>query len=216
MQYTEQKSAKLMNSDKNLILSAVVMPMILMGLTPLSGFMPDTVVTNARTVHIGEVQDVSDTHITFMEEGAATTQVLPKTVLSKVVLEGGEVLLEVAPAVAVQQESLQSQQSGQIDFYYEGLDKCEEEANKYVGTTVGGAGTGFLFGLIGWGVGYAILASSPIEVPDQYIVNMSSVDRRQFIEGYRKCAKRARNRAWHIGAIPGALVAGIYVASMTQ
>jgi|GEM_PF-6863601 len=78
-------------------------------------------------------------------------------------------------------------------------------AEKYYVTNAGfgGFACGFLGGLIGWGLGYAVVNGMEIEIPYNYYYKYSIEDQLKFQEGYKTVAKKKRNDSFHTGAAVG-------------
>ena len=110
------------------------------------------------------------------------------------------------------QEFSKEKLSAPKSYFYEGQKAAESEYNGG-GAMIGGLVSGTLLGLIGWGLGYAILSSSDINVPPHHLSKLNSQQQFEFITGYKQKAKRKRNGNFHAGAAIGILiVVGIVIS----
>lgn len=105
--------------------------------------------------------------------------------------------------------------SSSTNLYYEGQKAAEREYGGG-GAMAGGLVAGTLLGLIGWGLGYAIISGSDVEVPNQYLNNLNSQQQYEFSTGYKQAAKKKRNGSFHTGAAIGTLIAVVVVLSVTN
>lgn len=101
------------------------------------------------------------------------------------------------------------------NYYFEGQKAAEAEYGAG-GAMIGGLVSGGLLGLIGWGLGYAIMSASDIDVPAHHITNLDSQNQYEFISGYKKKAKSKRNGNFHAGAAIGTLIAVVIILSSSQ
>lgn len=99
--------------------------------------------------------------------------------------------------------------------YLEGQKAAEGEYNGG-GAMIGGLVSGVLLGLIGWGLGYAIMSASDINVPSHHMSNLDSQHQYEFISGYKQKAKSKRNGNFHAGAAIGTLIVVAIVLSSSQ
>lgn len=99
-----------------------------------------------------------------------------------------------------------------LDYYYEGRIAAEGEYSPSL-AVIGGVTAGTLGGFIGWGIGALILVAVEPEVPAHHLRGISSYQRRDFEDGYKKAVKKKRNAAYHGGAAAGTLLAVFIVAS---
>jgi hypothetical protein len=83
------------------------------------------------------------------------------------------------------------------DYYYEGQATTQGDYTGG-GVFVGGVASGFLLGLIGWGLGYFIVSVQGAEVPRHYISNFETTERMQFEQGYKDYVKKTEkgNLVW--------------------
>ncbi|MBN2412485.1 hypothetical protein JXQ31_12415 [candidate division KSB1 bacterium] len=98
-----------------------------------------------------------------------------------------------------------------INFYNEGKLAAD---NEYSGSGAGAGGLlcGLSLGLIGWGLGYAVVSSSTPEVPPQHLTNLDSNQQLQFSMGYKERAKNVRNHSFNSGAFTGTILAALTYA----
>ncbi|MFZ5953632.1 MAG: hypothetical protein ACOYT8_00865 [Candidatus Dependentiae bacterium] len=101
------------------------------------------------------------------------------------------------------------------NYYFEGQKAAESEYGGG-GAMVGGLACGTLLGLIGWGLGYAIMSASDINVPSRHLSNLNNQQQFEFISGYKKEAKSKRNGKFHAGAAIGTLIAVVIVVSSSS
>ena len=101
------------------------------------------------------------------------------------------------------------------NYYFEGQQAAEAEYGGG-GAMIGGLVSGGLLGLIGWGLGYAIMSASDIDVPAHHMTNLDSQNQYEFISGYKKKAKSKRNGNFHAGAAIGTLIVIVIVLSSSQ
>lgn len=101
------------------------------------------------------------------------------------------------------------------NYYFEGQKSAKNEYGGG-GAMVGGLVAGTLLGLIGWGLGYAIMSGSDIDVPSHHLSNLNSQQQFDFSSGYKETAKKKRNRNFHAGAAIGTLIAVVIVLSVTN
>jgi len=98
------------------------------------------------------------------------------------------------------------------DYYYQGLDQAQRDYTG-VGAVVGGLAAGFGLGLIGWGIGFAVVSSMDVEVPHEHVIGFTTQQRLTFEQGYTKGVKKARKQKFNIGAGIGTAIIVIIVAS---
>lgn len=101
-------------------------------------------------------------------------------------------------------------QTAQKDYYYEGQAAAEQEYGGG-GAMVGGLASGTLLGLIGWGLGYLIVANQGTDVPHHYTSGLDTTQRMQFERGYKDYVKKTRKSKFNMGAGIGTLVAVVLV-----
>ena len=80
----------------------------------------------------------------------------------------------------------------------------------------GGAVAGILLGLIGWGLGYLIIANQSVEVTRRHVTDLNTKQRMQFEDGYKATVKKTRNGKYHTGAGIGTLIAVALVVSTSS
>jgi len=100
-----------------------------------------------------------------------------------------------------------------IDYYITGRDRAAADYNGS-GTVACGLIAGFGLGLIGWGIGYVIVASSGIKVPARYTVDLNAQNKKEFDDGYTDQTKSKRKSNFNIGAAIGTLGAVILIVSL--
>jgi len=107
------------------------------------------------------------------------------------------------------------QESQVKDYYYEGKAAAQ---NDYTGggAIAGGFGSGFLLGLIGWGIGYLVISGKDTEVPHHYVTNFDTTQRMQFEKGYKEQVKKTRKGKFNAGAGVGTLLAVVFVLSSSS
>ncbi len=130
------------------------------------------------------------------------------TILRK--LFGGVPHSILTPSIAFSQN-----RTDNIDYYYEGWAAAERDYGGG-GAIVGGLGSGFLLGLIGWAVGLAIVANQNVEVPYHYLLELSNSDRMRFEQGYKDAVKKKRNGNFNVGAGLGTLSAVIFMLNASS
>ena len=99
------------------------------------------------------------------------------------------------------------------DYYYEGQAAATRDYTGG-GAVVGGAASGFILGLIGWGLGYLIVSSQGADVPHHYTSNFDTTQRMQFEQGYKDYVKKTRKGKFNMGAGVGTLAAVVLVLSV--
>ncbi len=104
----------------------------------------------------------------------------------------------------------QTAQTAQKDYYYEGQAAAERDYSGG-GAAVGGLASGVLLGLIGWGLGYLVVANQGADVPHHYVSNLDTTQRMQFEQGYKDSVKKTRKGKFNMGAGIGTLVAVVVV-----
>jgi hypothetical protein len=101
------------------------------------------------------------------------------------------------------------------NYYLKGQNSATDEYRSG-GALIGGVVAGVLLGLIGWGIGYAIISGAGIDVPNNHLTNLNYQQTHEFRSGYEKAAKKKRNDNYHAGALIGTLVAVVIVLSATD
>ena len=101
------------------------------------------------------------------------------------------------------------------DYYYEGQDAAQRDYTGG-GAMGGGAVAGILLGLIGWGLGYLIIANQSVEVPRRHVTDLNTKQRMQFEDGYKATVKKTRNGKYNTGAGIGTLIAVALAVSMSS
>ena len=109
----------------------------------------------------------------------------------------------------------QTGQTAQKDYYYEGQAAAERDYGGS-GAMVGGLASGTLLGLIGWGLGYLIVANQGADVPHHYTSNFDTTQRLQFEQGYKDYVKKTRKGNFNMGAGIGTLVAVVLVLGSSE
>ena len=99
------------------------------------------------------------------------------------------------------------------DYYYEGQDAAERDYNGG-NAMVGGAACGCGLGLIGWALGYLIIANKDIDVPRHYVSRLDTRQRREFEDGYKDYVKKRRKGKFNMGAGIGTLVGVVFVLGL--
>ena len=106
-------------------------------------------------------------------------------------------------------------QDNTSNFYAQGQHAAELDYSGS-GAMVGGLVSGFLLGLIGWGVGYLIVNNTDVEVPAQHVSNLEHTQRVDFEAGYRAYVKSTRKQKFNLGGgigVVGAVVFNLSNAS---
>lgn len=101
------------------------------------------------------------------------------------------------------------------DFYVEGQVAAQRDYSGG-GAMVGGLASGFLLGLIGWGIGYLVVANQDGSVPPQHVLNLEPSERILFEQGYKDYVKKARKGKFNVGAGIGTLGAVLLVLSSSS
>ena len=101
------------------------------------------------------------------------------------------------------------------DYYYEGQDAAQRDYTGG-GAMAGGGVAGILLGLIGWGLGYLIIANQSVEVPRRHVTDLNTKQRMQFEDGYKATVKKTRNGKYNTGAGTGTLIAVALVVSTSS
>ena len=91
-----------------------------------------------------------------------------------------------------------------VDYYYEGEDAAKRDYSGG-GAMVGGFASGFILGIIGWGIGYLIVGGQSVDVPRRYTTDLESNQRRDFEDGYIDYVKKKRKSKFNIGGAVGTL-----------
>jgi hypothetical protein len=161
----------------------------------------ETTIGKARVVLVRE--NASALSIISIEEGAALQL-------------GDRVIRTFANEKNMLEEALSTanEQSPQ-DYYYLGQQHADLEYSG-TGAIVGGLVSGTLLGLIGWGLGYAIMSSSEPDVPPYHLSPLNSQQQFQFSSGYKDKAKSKRNGKFHAGAAVGTLIAVVIVLNSAE
>jgi hypothetical protein len=109
----------------------------------------------------------------------------------------------IIPSASVfgQETTLQTTQQTiqQKDYYYEGQAAAERDYTGG-GAMVGGLASGFLLGLIGWGIGYLIVSGSEAKVPHHLVSGLDTTQRLQFEQGYKEYVKKTKKGKFNVGA----------------
>jgi len=87
------------------------------------------------------------------------------------------------------------------DYYLNGVTMAER--NFQSNASIGGLASGCLGGLLGWGIGYAILSGMEVDVPYSLYQNLSIDDQYKFKEGYKSVAQQIRKKEFNTGAAIG-------------
>ncbi|MBD3374798.1 hypothetical protein GF406_07185 [candidate division KSB1 bacterium] len=165
------------------------------------------IVRNEKTIGKARValvrENASALSVISLEEGA-TLQIGDRVIRT---FTNEKDILEEALSTA-------NQQSPQ-NYYYLGQRRADLEYSG-AGAIVGGLVSGTLLGLIGWGLGYAIMSSSEPDVPPYHLSSLNSQQQFQFSSGYIDKAKSKRNGKFHAGAAIGTLVAVIIVLNTAE
>ena len=74
------------------------------------------------------------------------------------------------------------------------------------GNMLGGLGSGFILGLIGWGISYVVVSGSNPEPPYREIESFEEECRRDYESGYKDGALKVKKSAVNIGGALGALL----------
>ena len=101
------------------------------------------------------------------------------------------------------------------DYYYEGQAAAQRDYTGG-GAMGGGAVAGILLGLIGWGLGYLIIANQSVEVPRRHVTDLNTKQRMEFEDGYKATVKKTRNGKYNTGAGIGTLIAVALVVSTSS
>ncbi len=98
------------------------------------------------------------------------------------------------------------------DYYLEGQAKANED---YGGSGLFACGilVGFGTGMIGWGIGHAIIGSTKVSVPEPYLKELSVMDQKYYTYGYSNEIKSKRKSHFTSGAIIGILAVLVVLAS---
>ena len=74
------------------------------------------------------------------------------------------------------------------------------------GNMLGGLGSGFILGLIGWGISYVVVSGSNPEPPYREIESFEEECRRDYESGYKDGALKVKKSAVNIGGALGTLL----------
>ena len=99
-----------------------------------------------------------------------------------------------------------------VDYYYEGQDEAKRDYSGG-GAMVGGFASGFILGIIGWGIGYLIVGGQSVDVPRRHTTDLESNQRRDFEDGYIDYVKKKRKKQFNLGGAVGTLAIVVLVAS---
>ncbi|MBD3386423.1 hypothetical protein GF407_16060 [candidate division KSB1 bacterium] len=110
--------------------------------------------------------------------------------------------LENTDSYAATPNNLNTQ--NQEDYYYLGMEYALRDYSGG-GALIGGCFSGFCFGLIGWGIGYAIAANQSVNVPHRHVSKLTTEQRMQFTEGYSQQINKKRKSKFNTGAAVGML-----------
>ena len=106
-------------------------------------------------------------------------------------------------------------QTAQKDYYYEGQAAAERDYTGG-GAIAGGLASGFLLGLIGWGIGYLVIANQGVDVPHRYTSDYDTTQRIQFEQGYKEYVKKTRKGKFNMGGGIGTLVGVLIFLSSAE
>jgi len=98
--------------------------------------------------------------------------------------------------------------TSKVDYYSLGKKKASSEYSG-VGHFIVGLVIGFATGLIGWLIGFIVVSSRDVNVPNSFLVNLNSEQRMEFINGYERKVKSKRKLSFTFGSLLG--VAGVVV-----
>lgn len=101
------------------------------------------------------------------------------------------------------------------DYYYIGKETAQNEYGGG-GALAGGLVAGTLLGLIGWGIGYAIVSSQDVDVPHHHVSSLNNIERMQFNGGYTDYVEKKRNSSFNIGAGIGTLIVVVVLLSASS
>ena len=87
----------------------------------------------------------------------------------------------------------------EVHPYYLGQTMAERDF-KGGGAVITGCVAGFLAGVLGWGVGEAVILVAPVEVPPPYTSEYTQIQRIEFENSYVKTTKKLRSRNFSLGA----------------
>lgn len=90
-----------------------------------------------------------------------------------------------------------------------------EMAGKQMYTSKGAVFAGIASGitLIGWPIGYSIAASKPVDVPSEYLYQLSSANQPEFSRGYTYAVVQKRKKMFNDGATLGAIIGVLTIAA---
>lgn len=106
-------------------------------------------------------------------------------------------------------------QETERDYYLEGQFAAKSDYTGG-GAMVGGLISGFALGIIGWGIGYLIVANSDIDVPQHYLMELNPTQRMKFELGYSDYVKKKKKGNFNIGGAIGTLGAVVYTVSQAS
>lgn len=98
------------------------------------------------------------------------------------------------------------------DYHQKGKETAQQEYSGN-GATTGGVLAGVSSGLIGWGIGYLIVANKSVEVPSRHIDNLEPQQKMEFTAGYKDYVEKKRKISFTAGAGIGTLLAIMIVVS---
>ena len=75
------------------------------------------------------------------------------------------------------------------EYYYMGLDAGDNDYSGG-GAVAGGFASGFLLGLIGWGLGYLIVANQDTDVPRRYLSGLDITAKMNFEDSYKEYVEK--------------------------
>ena len=101
------------------------------------------------------------------------------------------------------------------DYYYEGQAAATRDYTGG-GAVVGGVASGFILGLIGWGLGYLVVSGQGADVPHRYTSNFDTTQRMQFEQGYKDYVKKTKKSMFNMGAGVGTLAGVVFVLSLSN
>lgn len=101
----------------------------------------------------------------------------------------------------------------QTNYYLTGREQAKTDYRSG-GAVVGGLVAGFGLGIIGWGIGYAIISGKKEQTPALYLTNLNDKQKYDYAKGYRDQIQSTRKSAFNGGAGIGLMMAILVVLSI--
>lgn len=105
--------------------------------------------------------------------------------------------------LSIMPESLNQNETNDTDYYIKGSTTAESEFNS--SAALGGLLCGLGGGIIGWGIGAAVIQSMDVDVPYHSIKGLDTEQQYQFKSGFKEKVKKIRKTDFNTGAAIGTI-----------